>query len=694
MALILDKWVELRGSGKLTPDERKTLLAQVLMGEKAPRLYRGANMSVKESDFPLGRPVDLGPSSSSEEEGSALPYAEGGDEQPVLFVIDGAKGLNVQDRAERVSGFAEQEWVVGGRYYVRGARRDEDGVLVVNISPTLGSDPVSQKNGVGKPITLDSAPSEVEPDAKPKYDPGREQSLRTLAEGLTWSSGRKKAPQTFADVTDQELDTLILAYDGRARIKNDPNDISDEVAAALRDVRTKRQGGASSNYADLMKKKHPEEFGLGGTDGTVPEGAGPDLAGPGGGPDPSPELPGPVVEQGPGGDDGVPDHVRSFVGPGDKVYRHPQGSYIVASASGAVAKIGPDGKPRKTSATAAKLAVGHGQWTPVSMSKPAPVKKPTALPLETKPLTDFPPAQAVVVSAAVEEEVKSAPAPTGSKFQVPMTFNEAPVSDVPKYIEDPNFHFQQKVDGIRGQLVIEPGKKPWFRSKSGQALVNSSAAKVTGPMLAKLGQQSDYSGPSYTVDGELLDGKWYVFDVAVDGGEKTPWEDRMRTAEAWVGEMHKLGLKNIQALPVARTAVEKRKLWEAVNASGGEGVMMKRKDAPYNYGSRVSHTLKAKITSTADVVVMERNIGGKENARIGVMIDGVLTPIGTVSMQGKEKNGAVNVGDVIEVEYLWANPANNNLQQPRMVKRRPDKVAADSTTDQFRYVGKDVVDAT
>lgn len=429
----------------------------------------------------------------------------------------------------------------------------------------------------------------------------------------------------------------------------------------------------------------------GGTDDTVPEAGGPDLAGPGGVGDPTPEFPGPVVEEGAGDGAGVPDYVRAFVSPGDKVYVHPQGSYIVASASGAVAKIGPDGKPRKTSATAAKLAVGHGQWTPVSMSKPAPVKQPVEPPLETKPIQDVPIEQSVVVAPEPEPELPSIPAPAASKFQVPMAFDQAPVADVPKYIEDPAYHFQQKVDGIRGQLVIEPGKKPWFRSKSGQQLVNSSAAKITGPLLAKLGAQSDYDGPRYTIDGELLDGKWYVFDVAVDGAEKTPWEDRMRTAEAWVSEMHKLGLKNIQALPVARTPEEKRKLWEAVSASGGEGVMMKRRDAPYNYGSRVKHTLKAKITSTADVVVMERNIDGKENARIGIHIGGKLVSIGTVSMQGKEKSAPVSVGDVIEVEYLWANPANHNLQQPRMVKRRPDKVPADSTAEQLRFVGKDVV---
>lgn len=583
--------MQLRGSGTLTPAERATLEREVLAnGEKAPTLYRGTNIDANASDFRRGQALDFGPASASEGTDAAWPYAENGDQTPVVFEFAGARGLNVQDRAEEKGGFAEAEWITAGRFYVSQVE-EEDGTLVVSVSRTLSTDDAAQKQAKKPAIDMD------------------------------------------------------------------------------------RFGAAA----------------LGGSDESVPEGTTEDLAGPGGGGDPTPDLPGPVVGQGTGGAD-LPDYIRPFVGPGDKVYRHPQGSYIVASPEGAVVKIGPDGKPRKTSATAAKLAVGHGKWEPVDASIPEPQTETVAPPVESKPLTDLEPADAIVVQPGAEEEKPSKPAPAGSTFRVPMTFNEAPVADVPKYIDDPDWFFQQKVDGIRGQLVIEPGKKPWFRSKSGQQLQSSSAAKITGPMLAKLGQQSDYEGPTYTIDGELLDGKWYVFDVAVDGSEQQPWEQRMATAEAWVSEMHKLGLKNIQALPVARTPEEKRKLWDAVHASGGEGVMMKRRSAPYSYGQRVSHTLKAKITSTADVVVMARNLEGKENAQIGIQIGGKLTPIGTVSMQGKEKGGAVNVGDVIEVEYLWANPANHNLQQPRMVKRRPDKAPSEATAEQLRFVSKEVID--
>ena len=514
----------------------------------------------------------------------------------------------------------------------------------------------------------------------------------SMAEDLRLPDGTPISAEDFRTVSKGSAGIPTEATVGKVYI-NAPDDVRERLKAAQAG-----EAPAATPEADETPLPAPDEVPEAeeATDVAVPAGDEGDVGGPGSLPDPSPEFPGTpvgVAAPGDGGLTGVPAFAASLVKPGDKVYTHPQGSVIIVNPDGNVVKVGPDGKPRKSSATAAKLAVGHGQWAPLEGgAKPAPVVVEKAPPIDEAPITDLTPAEAVVTTSVVEPELPSSPAPTGSKFRAPMIFDEVSVADVPKYIDDDSYFFQQKVDGIRGQLVIEPGKEPWFRSKSGQRLVSSTAAKITGPMLKKLGGQSHAEGPSYTVDGELLDGVWYVFDVAVDGAEKTPWEDRMAVAESWVNEMHKAGITNIQALPTAKTAEQKRALWDAVNASGGEGVMIKRRDAGYNYDKRVSHTVKAKITSTADVIVLERNIGGKENARIGLVINGEEVSIGTVSMQGKEKFGAVNVGDVIEVEYLWAMPGTNALQQPRMVKRRPDKKRSEATADQLRFVDKSVVD--
>jgi ATP-dependent DNA ligase len=116
--------------------------------------------------------------------------------------------------------------------------------------------------------------------------------------------------------------------------------------------------------------------------------------------------------------------------------------------------------------------------------------------------------------------------------------------------------------------------------------------------------------------------------------------------------------------------------------------MMKRRDSPYNAGARVSHTLKAKITATADVVVVEKGVDGKDNARVALLVNGRVTPIGTISTLGK---GPIAVGDVVEVGYLWATPSNT-LAQPRIIRLRRDKTVADITdASQLRQVDKSVL---
>lgn len=290
---------------------------------------------------------------------------------------------------------------------------------------------------------------------------------------------------------------------------------------------------------------------------------------------------------------------------------------------------------------------------------------------------------------AVEVEEKSAPAPTASR-RIPMEFKEAPLSEVEAYIADDDFYFQQKVDGVRAQLVLDPGVKPWFRSKSGGKLVSSTAAKIADPLLRQLGDGLPVGSTPITVDGEMLDGKWYIFDMTVGDNDTRPWAERMGVAEDWAaGVRGRGGTDIIVALPTARTAEEKRALFEAVRDSGGEGVMIKRRDARYRFGVRTDEILKAKITSSADTVVMDVNVDGKTNAVLGVYRDGKLERVANVPTQGK---GEFKVGDVVEVEYLYAHPDSKLLTQARIKRKRPDKDPLMVTDSQFRYVSKKVHD--
>ena len=376
---------------------------------------------------------------------------------------------------------------------------------------------------------------------------------------------------------------------------------------------------------------------------------------------------------------------------GALVYTHPQGKTVYVMPDGSMQVYKPGGKKATSSATPQKLAAGYGGWIQVVGPDADPAGAAAAAaqvaPAKPAPSGTGGNAPSLVAAPAAPLQVSAGVAPPRGALPVsPMDFNEMPLADVPKYIADPNYVAQQKVDGIRGVLVVEPGQAPWFASKKGDKLVSSTAAKVTGPMLAKL-PPAPAGTPAYRVEGEILNGKFHAFDMYVVGEESTSYEERQKMVAAWT-EAVKGSIPQVEALPLAVTQKQKQALWDAVLNSGAEGVMFKRKDAGYHGGQRVSHTLKAKITATADVVVLERNIGGKDNARIGLSVGGKVTPIGTISTLGK---GTINVGDVLEVEYLWATPSNT-LAQPRILRKRPDKNVHDVTdASQLRIVDKAVL---
>lgn len=144
----------------------------------------------------------------------------------------------------------------------------------------------------------------------------------------------------------------------------------------------------------------------------------------------------------------------------------------------------------------------------------------------------------------------------------------------------------------------------------------------------------------------------------------------------------------------ARSEDEKRAILRAVEASNGEGVMVKDLDAAYHPGKRVKHSVKVKFVKTADVVVTAssrgRNAAGRETGAFTIAITdetGALVEVGSTSAIGKAH---VEVGDVIEVAYLYMG-AGGRLVQPRMMQRRDDKTAADCTAAQFPVYSKEVL---
>jgi ATP-dependent DNA ligase len=342
------------------------------------------------------------------------------------------------------------------------------------------------------------------------------------------------------------------------------------------------------------------------------------------------------------------------------VYIHPQGKTIHVHPNGNMEVFKPDGKRSTSSATPAKLAAGHGGWTLASGS-----------------------AGAGSIPELVGGVAASAPITA-------MTYSEVDFSEVPRLLMDDTVAAEQKLDGTRTVVVVAESGDVTFYGRNGQPLKHASAAAH----FAALRPAFKTLSGSHVLDGEIISetGELWLFDLpqstVTDGVKPSDPLRQRRTHLELLGAILEGRNPKIRVVPQATDAVEKARLLSAVSEAGGEGVMFKDLDAPYDGGVRVRHSVKAKFVKTADVVVLRRDTGGKKNADLGVWdpVRQDFFQVGACSMIGKAD---AQIGEVIEVAYL--NWTGTKLYQPRFLKVRTDKRPTDCRAEQFPVYSKEVL---
>lgn len=332
-------------------------------------------------------------------------------------------------------------------------------------------------------------------------------------------------------------------------------------------------------------------------------------------------------------------------------YVHPQGATLIVYDDGSIAKFDKNGKATKTSATAEKLAKGHGGWILVEG--------------EAVDFTQF------------NSDREAVP---GGVVKIPMKFKSAPISDLDKYIIDPNYVMQQKIDGIRAQIVFGPGTPVWIRSNSGERLKSTASAPTV--VAIEKGYRFVTFDSDFCVDGEIINGVFWAFDIVVSDTDFS-MEDRLGLLESWLSLYSS---DTVRLLPTAKTVTEKQNLVDKVIENNGEGFIVKHKDSLYAWGGRVDHSLKIKLVETVDCIVVSVS-DTKDSISLGVHNNGSVVGIGSTSTIGK---GTFLPGDVVEVQYLYAG-SGGRLVQPTILKKRLDKQPEDCYIDQLKYVNKEVV---
>lgn len=291
----------------------------------------------------------------------------------------------------------------------------------------------------------------------------------------------------------------------------------------------------------------------------------------------------------------------------------------------------------------------------------------------------------------------------------PMKLTDVGPDVTQKYIDDPAWIMQQKMDGARMVSVITQTEDGWdiFYTNNGTGPIAFSAAKLKLPPLTealkKLLDRFD-NLKDLVLDGELIieDGVYWVFDLlqATDlaGLELSTPQMKLEWRHALLHEMFGEGNELVKLSPTAYSSEQKKAMWAAVQLEGVEGAVSKRLDSIYQPGARSIDWVKHKLVKTADVIVTaatreidDKGIVRKGSAKIevystqiedtGPAIEPVRrrVPIGSASLIGKDLS--IEVGSVVEIEYLYFT--GKGVIQPRITRIRPDKKAEECDLAQF-----------
>ncbi len=249
------------------------------------------------------------------------------------------------------------------------------------------------------------------------------------------------------------------------------------------------------------------------------------------------------------------------------------------------------------------------------------------------------------------------------------------------FVNNDQWVIEQKLDGHRILLSATDGKPPVAITRNGSL--------YTRPLPEAIRKYAMPSG-TWTLDGELVGSTFWVFDLleaSTSSLLSRPLVDRRVMLENLPRILPNHPFKLV---PQASTREEKQALVGLAVKRNYEGVIVKNATSAYLPGGRhQSVWAKAKLVTTADVVVVGVHDDGKESARLALWDNGAFVDVGRCSLIGKP---AVVVGDVVEVRYLYTG-ANGRLYQPTLLRVRTDKSPRECTPDQLKWVNKDVLEA-
>lgn len=253
-------------------------------------------------------------------------------------------------------------------------------------------------------------------------------------------------------------------------------------------------------------------------------------------------------------------------------------------------------------------------------------------------------------------------------------------TNVKTIIESDDWIVEQKIDGQRVALHCNRGEARMFNRKGNELTVPKPIAKSL----------SNFPDRSFILDGEYLNGTYYAFDALSIGGKDIDFKILKHRKFLMRPMVKTLKIPEIKSVDWATTAKDKALLIRQLKDMRAEGIVAKNLQSIYSYGNRTEDMLKYKFYKTADCIVGETWVNGKQAVQLLVLDkNNNFIDIGKCKVVPSMLK-KLSFGDIIEVKYLYAT-SSNRLYQPIFSKKRNDKTKEECRLDQLIGTCKEIL---
>ena len=243
---------------------------------------------------------------------------------------------------------------------------------------------------------------------------------------------------------------------------------------------------------------------------------------------------------------------------------------------------------------------------------------------------------------------------------------------VESLITNPAYWMQEKFDGRR--LLLR---------KEGEIITGINRLGLAIALPNSLVQFAADCPVDFIIDGEAIGDMLHCFDALRIGDEEISGERYGGRYMLLSNLLSSFRHENVHLVKTGLSREQKREFFDRLKAENAEGVVFKRKDAPYTAGRAASggSQFKFKFHETASFIV------GKVNARrsVGLLLfDGdKLKTAGNVTIPPNHE--IPKTGEVADCRYLYAFRESGCVYQPVYLGAREEITAAECTMTQLKY---------